>query len=77
MFDTKVTRLGNGKYGCRLLKEGKPVVEVQVDNKTEISSAIKDMLRTMSKMGYDSDMADASRHRNNHMPVNKHRFIWL
>ena len=76
IFDTKVTRLGRG-YGVRLLKEGIPVVEVRVRTRREVQPAIKDMLRTMSKLGYDSDMAEASRHRNNNMPSNQYKFIWL
>lgn len=76
MFDVKVTYLGR-KYGVRVLKEGKPVVEVRVNTRMEIQPAIKDMLRTLSKLGYDCEMAEASRHRDNNMPTNKYKFIWL
>ena len=41
---------------------GKALIN-KVDSKEEISEAVKDILRTMSKMGYPVDMADASRHR--------------
>lgn len=75
IFKTKVTRLGNGMYGCRLLKNDMPFVEVRVKRRSEIGSAIKDMLRTMDKLGYSSDMALASRVRRNNMPINKYRFI--
>jgi hypothetical protein len=76
IFSTKVTYLGK-VYGVRLLKEGTPVLEVQVKDKMEIQPAIKEMLRTMDKLGYDSPMASASRLRDNHMPINKNKIIWL
>ena len=76
IFSTKVTRLGNGTYGCRLFKEGELVCEVRTKNRMEIQPAIKDMLRTFDKMGYASNMAHASRMRNNNMPVNSNKFIW-
>ena len=76
MLSTQVTRIGS-KYGVRVLNHGVPVLEVRVTAKSEIQPAIKDMLRTLNKLGYDSAMASASRHRDNHRPVNKHRFIWL
>lgn len=76
MLTTKVTYLGNC-YGCRIYNNDTPIVEVRVKDKTEIQPAIKDMLRTLDKLGYDSNMAHASRVRNNNMPVNKYRFIWI
>jgi hypothetical protein len=76
IFSTKVTWLGK-KYGVRLFKEGKPVLEVRVKTRMGIQPAIKDMLRTMNKLGWDSKMAHASRHRDNNMCTNKNKFIWL
>lgn len=72
---TKVTRLGNGWYGCRLYNNGVLIDEVRVPNRSDISAAMKDMLRWFDKMGGDSNMAHASRHRNNHLPVNRYKHV--
>ena len=63
-WDTKVTYLGRGKYGCRVLREGKMHTEVVVEGRRGIRAALRGLLRWVDKMGYDSTMADASRHRD-------------
>lgn len=75
-LETKVTNLGNGLYGCRVirLETGKPIVELRVP-KHEIGNAIYDMLRTLAKLGYQSPMADASRHRGK-ARITSAKFIW-
>jgi hypothetical protein len=77
-LDTNVTALGNNMFGCRIisLKTRKPIIEVRVNSSQEIQPAIHDMLRTLSKCGYDSPMAHASRARNNNQPINSSKFIW-
>lgn len=73
---TKTTYLGNGLYGCRVLDShtGTPVVELQVE-KSLISDAYFDMLRTLDKLGSGSDMANASRHRGKGKCVSA-KYIW-
>lgn len=72
---TKTTHLGRGVYGCRIWYKGELCCETRVE-KTRISSAFKGMLRMLDKCGYESPMASASRHRNNHMPISKAKMIW-
>lgn len=72
---TKVTRLKLNLYGCRVFYKGKLICETRV-KKIEISSAFKDLLRMLDKLGYRSQMAAATRHRNNHMPINNTKTIW-
>lgn len=72
---TKTTHLGNGLYGCRVWHKSILTCETRV-SKIEISSAFKSMFRMLDKCGYDSEMAHASRHRNNHMPLINTRTIW-
>jgi hypothetical protein len=69
-ISTKVTKLKSSVWGCRVLIDGKPTIEVRVKDRA-------DMLRTIDKLGFDSNMAHASRHRENHQPTNKNKFIWL
>ena len=76
IVSTKVTQLGGGIIGCRCFVDDKLLCEIRVKNKTEISTAIKDMLRIVDKLGIKSAMAFASRHRTNHTPPNNNRFIW-
>lgn len=75
-LETKTTYLGNGLYGCRVINSqtNRPIVELQVP-KGLISDAYFDMLRTLNKLGYDSDMADASRHRGKGKCINA-KYIW-
>ncbi|WEM34409.1 hypothetical protein [Xanthomonas phage X1] len=75
-LETKVTRLGNGLYGCRIIRSAdkKPIVELRVE-KSQIRNAMFDMLRTLDKLGYDSPMAHASRHRGKAC-VTDSKYIW-
>lgn len=63
-FSTKVTRIGKSLWGCRVFRNGKLHSEKVVQSRSEVGPALKDLLRWVSKMGYESDMADASRCRN-------------
>jgi hypothetical protein len=63
-FSTKVTALGDGSYGCRVLHEGKVIQEGRAESKAAVGPVLKDLLRWVDKLGYDSDMAAASRDRN-------------
>lgn len=76
IFDTKVTHLGRGIYGCRIImiKDQSVVVETRV-TKNQISDAIFTMLRTLDKMGYMSPMAHATRQRQNGRVISV-KFIW-
>lgn len=77
MLETKATYLGNGLYGCRVYHRSdmKPICELRVP-KSQIGNAMYDMLRTLDKLGYDSKMAHASRHRGKAWPTNS-KYIWL
>ncbi|WAX21906.1 hypothetical protein [Stenotrophomonas phage RAS14] len=74
---TKVTYLGKGLYGCRVYnrKTNLPLVELRVCKRL-IGSAFRDMLRTLDKLGWDSPMADASRHRDKSYTQNPGKYIW-
>jgi len=74
---TKVTYLGKGLYGCRVYNRNtdKPIVELRVCKKL-IGSAFRDMLRTLDKLGWDSPMAHAARHRNKPYTHNPGKYIW-
>lgn len=77
IFKTKVTYLGNGLYGCRVIKlvDNKPIVEMRVP-KGQIADAIHDMLRMLHKCGWQSPMAIASRHRGKSKVINV-KLLWL
>lgn len=62
-ISTKVTRLGTGEYGCRVFFKEKLLAETKVKNRQQISIAFKSILRMVDKLGFNSLMADASRHR--------------
>jgi hypothetical protein len=64
IFDTKVTSLGKGLFGCRIIdiNSGDWIIQ-SVVKKSNIQLAIREMLRTLDKLGYDSPMANASRMR--------------
>lgn len=75
-FSTKTTRLTGSLYGCRVFNKGKLVVELRVPKKL-ISTAFRDMFRTLDKLGYDSPMAHASRMRGkNHESLKGYKYIW-
>lgn len=65
IFDTKVTYLGRGVWGCRVLKDGVPVKETRVKSREDIGPAFRDMLRMLNKCGWQCDLAIAARKRNN------------
>lgn len=74
---TKATRLNSTTWGCRVLENDKPIVEVRVNDRTEIGPAFKDMLRMLDKCGVDSKMAHSSRHRNKPGSLsNSYKFFW-
>ena len=64
-FSTTITPLGNGQYGVRVLRNG---VVISEDNSScdrrEAALKLKELLRWVDKLGYDSPMASASRVRN-------------
>lgn len=62
--DVKVTRIGDG-YNIRVLLNGEINQESRVYDKEDISKEIFQMLRMEDKCGNISDMASASRERNN------------
>jgi hypothetical protein len=63
-WSTKVTPLGNGKWGARVFYKG---VVFSQDNsgesRTEAGFNLKHLLRWVNKTGCDSSMADKSRDR--------------
>lgn len=61
-WSTKITRLGDG-YGCRVFKNGKVHSEGKAKTRMEASKVLRDLLRWVDKLGFDSDMASASRDR--------------
>ena len=63
LLSTKVTYI-NGKYYCRLLKDGEVHSEMVCKHKEDVGLCLKEMLRWYDKCGFPySRMADASRHR--------------
>ena len=63
VHEVKVTYLGNGKYGCRILTNGEVSQERNVEGRDAIGPACRDMLRTEQKCGNLSQYAQKSRHR--------------
>ena len=75
-FSTKTTRVTGSLYGCRVFNKGKLLVELRVPQRL-ISTAYRDMFRTLDKLGYCSDMAHSSRMRGkNHENLNGYKYIW-
>lgn len=71
-YTTKVTRLGNGQYGCRIFRDEILVVEGRCDTRDQIGSTFRDMMRTIDKMGGDS-FTHASRMRQF---LEKNRYLY-
>jgi hypothetical protein len=69
-YDTVVTYLGDGSYGCRVLRDGNVISEGVAFKKRDISNTLRDLLRWVDKLGSTSTMASASRDRE----VNKTRY---
>lgn len=64
VWSTKITPLGNGKYGARVFKEGKLISEDNTANsRLQAAINLKELLRWVDKTGYDCPMASASRDR--------------
>lgn len=61
--EVKVTYLGRGKYGCRVLTNGVVSQECVVYGREAIGPACRDMLRMEQKCGNLSAYASNSRHR--------------
>lgn len=75
-LSTKTTRITSKLFGCRVFYKGKLVVELRVP-KDFISSAYRDMFRTLDKLGYESKMAHASRMRGkNFASLTGYKYIW-
>ena len=76
ILKTRSTHLGNGVYGCRIYdnRTGNWIVEMRVP-KNMISNAIYDMLRTLDKIGYPSQMSSAARSRGKGRCLNV-KTIW-
>lgn len=62
-YTTKVTNI-NGTYCCRVLKDGNPVLEARVDSREDIGPALRDLLRTIDKLGMGDDFTHAARYRS-------------
>jgi hypothetical protein len=62
-WSTKVTKLGDGTYGCRVLRNGKIHSEGKAKTRREVPGVLRELLRWVDKLGFDSEMADASRSR--------------
>jgi len=63
-FSTSLTPLGNGTYGVRVYRNGQVLMEKNgLESKEAAAKELKDLLRWVDKMGYDSPMASASRDR--------------
>lgn len=64
VWTTSVVPLGNGKYGARVLRDGKLVAE---DNsgtsRANAAANLRELLRWVAKRGYECSMASASRAR--------------
>lgn len=60
---TKVTRLNANLWGCRVYYDGTFIVEGRVDDRSKIGGCFHCLLRTLDKLGYDSPMCSATRHR--------------
>jgi hypothetical protein len=75
-LDVKVTAFPDaGKWGIRILRNGKVVRQTSVDSKRLIGPCIADELRMFNKCGDPSPMADAARDRLN--SKNRPSFLYL
>ena len=77
-YTTKVTWLGS-EYGCRILCNGKPILEARCKHKKDIGNTCRCLLRTIDKYSCSDKFTHAARYRcfkpgNNYRDV-KH--IWL
>jgi hypothetical protein len=61
-YSTKVTALARG-FGVRVLRRGVVVSEGWAENKRQVSTVLRELLRWVDKMGSPSSVASASRDR--------------
>ena len=61
-YTTKVTRLGSG-YGCRVFKDGLLIVEGRCKSRCDVAPALRDLLRTIDKLGGGDSFTHAARLR--------------
>ena len=59
-YTTKATRLARG-YGCRVYRDGVLIVEARCKDRQEIAPTMRDLLRTLDKLGGDSYTSAARR----------------
>ena len=52
-YTTRVTYLGD-RYGCRVLRGGRVVVEGQCQTRDQIGATFRDLFRTLDKFGGDA-----------------------
>lgn len=52
-YTTRATYLG-GRYGCRVLRGGRVVVEGQCQTRDQIGATFRDLFRTLDKLGGDA-----------------------
>ena len=65
-FTTKATWLGD-RYGCRVFKDGKFIIESSCEERSQIGPTFRDLMRTIDKgcSSVEGDaFTDASRHRD-------------
>ena len=66
MITTKVTNI-DGRYHCRILKDGNVENEMACKLKEDIGYCFRYLLRMYDKCGGTSIMADKSRHRGKNL----------
>lgn len=78
MYTTKVTWLGN-QYGCRIYKDGIPILEGRCKSRDLIGPTFRDLLRTLDKCCGGDAFTNAARHRNgrNGNIIFHVKHIWL
>jgi hypothetical protein len=59
-YTTKATRLQRG-YGCRVYRDGVLIVEARCKTRQDIAPTMRDLLRTLDKLGGDAYTSAARR----------------
>jgi hypothetical protein len=59
-YTTKATRLQSG-YGCRVYLDGVLIVEARCKTRQDIAPTMRDLLRTLDKLGGDAYTSAARR----------------
>jgi hypothetical protein len=62
-YTTKVTRLGDGGYGCRVLRGDRVVSEGRAETREECGKVLKELLRWLDKTVHFTETAYRSRAR--------------